>query len=91
VNVDWGFDYGLAAMAGYPYGYGGIGSVTQGDLGYNLGVSVDSVQGAGFNGAAWGVPEAEQSITTTHFGQQIGERAVIDDVQVALPFSGMWA
>ncbi len=87
VAVTWGADYDLAAMAGYPYGYGGIGSVTQGDLGYNLGVTVDAVQGAGFNGAEWGVPTAEQDITTTHFGQAIAERAQISDTQVALPFS----
>lgn len=91
VDVDWGFDYDLAAMAGYPYGYGGVGSVTQGDVGYDLGVTVDAVQGTGFNGAAWGVPTAEQAIQTTHFGQRIGERAVIDDTQIALPFSGVYA
>jgi hypothetical protein len=91
VNVDWGADYNLAAMAGYPYGYGGVGSVTQGDVGYNLGVTVDAVQGAGFNGVDWGIPTTEQSITTTHFGKAIAERALIDDVQVALPFSGLTA
>jgi hypothetical protein len=90
VAVNWGADYDLAAMAGYPYGYGGVGSVTQGDLGYNLGVTVDAVQGAGFNGAPWGVPVVEQDITTTHFGQAIAERAQISDTQVALPFSGMY-
>jgi hypothetical protein len=87
VGVTWGVDYNLAAMAGYPYGYGGVGAVTQGDLGYNLGMTIDSVQGTGFNGAEWGIPTAEQGITTTHFGQQIGEQAQINDVQVMLPFA----
>lgn len=87
VGVTWGVDYDLAAMAGYPYGYGGLGSVTQGDMGYNLGVTVDAVQGAGFNGAEWGIPTVEQGITTTHFGQAIAENAQINDVQVLMPFS----
>ncbi len=87
IGVTWGVDYDLAALAGYPYGYGGLGSVTQGDLGYNLGVTVDAVQGAGFDGSAWGVPQAQQAIQTTHFGKQIAENAQINDVQVAFPFS----
>ena len=86
VTVNWGVDYDLNALAGYPYGNGGVGAVTQGDLGYNLGVSVDATQGAGFDGSAWGVPLAEQGITTTHFAQQIANQAQINDVQVALPW-----
>ncbi|HTY91542.1 MAG TPA: hypothetical protein VMC84_10230 [Methanocella sp.] len=89
VSVTWGADYNLAAMAGYPYGYGGLGAVTQGDLGYNLGVTVDAVQGAGFDGSAWGIPQAEQGITRTHFEQGIAENAQINDLEVAYPFSPM--
>jgi hypothetical protein len=89
VDVNWGVNYDLAALAGYPYGYGGLGSVTQGDLGYFVDVNVDSLSGAGFNGAPWGVPTGQQEIQTTHFGNQIAEQAQINDVQVLLPFSGM--
>lgn len=89
VDVTWGVDYDLAAMAGYPYGYGGLGSVTQGDMGYNLGVTVDAVQGAGFDGSAWGIPQAQQGITTTHFENVVAENAQINDVQVAFPFSSL--
>lgn len=88
-TVTWGVNYDLNALAGYPYGFGGVGAITQGDLGYNLGVSVDATNGAGFNGANWGVPLTEQGITTTHFGQQIANQAKISDAQIALPFAGI--
>ncbi len=87
VGVDWGVNYDLAALAGYPYGYGGVGSVTQGDLGYFIDVNVDSLSGMGFNGAPWGVPMAEQGTQATHFGKSLAEQAVINDVQVLLPFA----
>jgi hypothetical protein len=86
VVVDWGVDYDLAALAGYPYGYGGVGSVTQGNLGYNLGVSIDAIQGAAFDGSGYGVPLAQQGITTTHLGESIAQQAQINDIQVASPF-----
>jgi hypothetical protein len=89
IGVDWGVDYDLSALAGYPYGYGGLGSVTQGDLGYFINLNVDAVNGAGFNGAPWGLPMNDQGVTTTHFGKQVAEQANINDVQVLLPFSGM--
>jgi hypothetical protein len=87
VGVTWGVDYDLAALAGYPYGYGGVGSVTEGGLGYTLGVTVDAVNGGGFNGADWGVPLTEQGVTTTHLAQVIAESAQISDTQVVLPFA----
>lgn len=89
VGVNWGVDYDLAALAGYPYGLGGMGSVTQGDLGYFIDVNVDALNGMGFNGAPWGLPMSEQGTTATHFGNRIAEQAQINDVQVLLPFSGM--
>lgn len=87
VGVTWGVNYDLNALAGYPYGYGGVGSVTQGGMGYGLGITVDAVNGAGFNGANWGVPKTEQGVTTTHYAEGVAQQALIDDTQVALPFA----
>ncbi len=89
LGVTWGVNYDLNALAGYPYGYGGLGSVTQGNLGYFLDLTVDAANGAGFNGAPWGVPLAEQGVTTTHYGQSVAEQAQINDVQVLLPYTTM--
>jgi hypothetical protein len=89
VGVTYGVNYDLNALAGYPYGYGGVGSVTNGDLGYNLGVTVDATNGGMFNGADWGVPLTKQAITTTHLAKEIAENAQISDTQVALPFAGI--
>ncbi len=87
VGVTWGVNYDLNALAGYPYGYGGVGSVTQGDLGYGLGITVDATNGAGFDGSGWGAPMAQQGITTTHYAEGVAQQAQIDDTQVALPFA----
>jgi predicted small secreted protein len=87
VAVTWGANYDLAALAGYPYGYGGVGSVTQGGVGYDLGITIDAINGAGFNGANWGAPMAEQGVTTTHYAEGVAQQALIDDTQVALPFA----
>jgi len=87
VGVTWGVDCDLGTAAGYPYGYGGIGAVTQGGLGYNLGLSIDSTSGGGFNGAGYGIPEAEQGITTTHYGQEWSNEAALDSTQAVLPFT----
>jgi len=88
IGVAWGLDMDLATMAGYPYGYGGIGVVTEGDVGYGLGLTMDSTSGFGFDGADFGVPVAEQGITTTHFAQLWGSQNHIADAQAILPFSG---
>jgi hypothetical protein len=88
IAVDWGIDYNIASMAGYPYGFGGIGAVTAADVGYNVGLTVDEAYGAGFNGANFGVPLAEQTLSTTHFGQSFANRNKILDTKVMLPFSG---
>lgn len=86
--VDWGVDYNIASLAGYPYGFGGIGAVTAADVGYNVGLTMDEAHGAGFDGASFGVPLAEQSLTKTHFGQSFANRNQILDTKVMLPFSG---
>jgi hypothetical protein len=86
IGVDWGVDYDINALAGYPYGYGGVGSVTDGNLGYFINLNMDAVQGSGFNGADWGVPMAQQGVTTTHYGKSIAEQAHLNDVQVAMPW-----
>ena len=87
VGVTYGVNYDLNALAGYPYGYGGVGSVTNGDLGYDLGVTVDAVNGGVVNGADWGVPLAQQGLTTTHMAQDIAQEAQLSDTQIALPFA----
>lgn len=86
IGVDWGVDYDISTLAGYPYGFGGIGAVTAADMGYNLGVTVDEAHGAGFNGAPFGVPLAEGSVSQTHLGQSISNRNKVLDTKVMLPF-----
>ncbi len=88
VGVDWGVDVGLGTAAGYPYGYGGLGTVTQGGLGYSLGLTVDGVSGAGFDGSGFGIPVAQQGVTTTHMGQLWANNLQIDDSHAILPMSG---
>lgn len=86
IGVTWGVNYDLNALAGYPYGAGGVGSVTNGDLGYNLGITVDATQGAGFNGADFGIPLDEQGVTTTHMAKEISQEAQLSNTQVAFPY-----
>ena len=88
IGVTWGLDMDLATMAGFPFGFGGLGVVTEGDMGFGLGLTMDSTSGAGFNGADFGIPLAEQGITTTHFAQLWGNQNHIEDVHAILPFSG---
>jgi hypothetical protein len=85
IGVTYGVNYDLSALAGYPYDYGGVGAVTNGALGYNLGITVNTVQGGGVNGADWGVPLDEQGITTTQMSKEISEEAQLSNTQVALP------
>lgn len=86
--IDWGVGYDLNTIAGYPYGFGGIGAVTTGDIGFNLGLSMDETHGAGFNGAEWGIPITQQGLTTTHFNQEWANINNINSVNAILPFSG---
>jgi hypothetical protein len=88
IGVTWGVDCDLGTMAGYPYGYGGIGAVSEGGLSYGLGLTMDSTSGAGFNGAGYGIPSAQQAITTTHFDQLWGSQLALDNTQAVMPFSG---
>lgn len=88
IGVDWGVDLDLGTMAGYPYGYGGVGVVNEGVVGYSLGLSMDETHGAGFNGAEFGIPLTEQAITTTHFGQLWANENAIGSTNAILPFSG---
>ncbi|MCD1293900.1 hypothetical protein CUJ83_02670 [Methanocella sp. CWC-04] len=87
IGVDWGVDVDVGSMAGYPYGYGGLGSVTVGDLGYNLGVTVDQAVGTGFDGSAFGLPIAQGDLQTTHLGQFVQNNRHIEQTQVMLPFA----
>jgi hypothetical protein len=89
IGVDWGVNYDLDTVAGYPYGYGGIGAVTTGGLGASLGLSMDETHGASFDGSQWGIPLAQQGITTTHLGKTWATNEQIDNVAAMLPFSGM--
>ncbi len=88
VGVTWGMDLDLATMAGYPYGYGGLGVVSEGDVGYGLGLTMDSTSGAGFNGADFGLPMGDQAITTTHYAQLWGNQEHLSNANAILPFSG---
>ena len=87
VGVNWGVNCDLGTVAGYPYGYGGIGAVTQGDLGYNLGLSLTSTSGGGFNGAGYGIPESEQGVTTTNYAQQWSNNMALDNTEATLPYT----
>ena len=86
LGVTWGVDYDLNALAGYPYGYGGVGAVTDANVGYNLGLSLDETHGAGFNGAPFGVPLQEGGLTTTSYNTGIAANQHLADTQAALVF-----
>ena len=84
IGVNWGVGYDLNTVAGYPYGYGGIGAVTTGDLGYNLGLSLDSTSGMGFDGSEWGIPLTQQGLTTTHLDKTWAKDMQINNVAALL-------
>jgi hypothetical protein len=86
IGVTWGVDYDLSSMAGYPYGYGGIGAVTDASIGYSLGVSLDETHGAGFDGSSFGIPLTEGSMSSTKYNNFIAASNHLQDTQVALPF-----
>lgn len=86
LGVTWGVDYDFSTLAGYPYGYGGVGVVTDGDIGYSLGLSMDETHAAGFDGSSFGIPLTEGSMSTTKYNNFIARNDHLQDVQVALPF-----
>lgn len=87
LGVSWGVDYDLTSLAGYPYGYGGVGAITDANIGYTLGLSVDEAHGTAFDGAGFGIPLAEQSLSRTKFNNVIAANNHISDAQVALPWA----
>jgi hypothetical protein len=87
LGVTWGVDYDLSTLAGYPYGYGGVGALTDANIGYTLGVSLDEVHGTAFDGAGFGIPLAQQDLTRTQFNNVIASNNHISDAQVALPWA----
>jgi hypothetical protein len=87
LGVTWGVDYDLSTLAGYPYGYGGVGAITDANIGYTLGLSVDETHGTAFDGAGFGIPLAEQSLSHTQFNNLIAANNHISDAQVALPWT----
>lgn len=87
VGVNWDIPIDLTVVAGYPYGYGGVGVVTTGTAGYALGLTMDEAHGAGFNGADFGIPLSEQGVTQTHFSKLWAAQNEIDNTQAFLPFS----
>jgi hypothetical protein len=87
LGVTWGVDYDLSSLAGYPFGYGGVGAVTDANIGYSLGVSVDEAHGTAFDGAGFGIPLAEQSLSRTQFNNVIAANNHISDAQIALPWA----
>jgi hypothetical protein len=86
LGVTWGVDYDLSSLAGYPYGYGGVGAVTDANIGYSLGVSLDETHGAGFDGSSFGIPLTEGSMSSTKYNNFIAANNHLQDTQVALPF-----
>jgi hypothetical protein len=86
LGVTWGVDYDLNSLAGYPYGYGGVGAVTDANLGYSLGLSLDETHGTGFDGSAFGIPLTEGSLSSTKYDNLISAKNHLQDVQVALPY-----
>lgn len=86
LGVTWGVDYDLSSLAGYPYGYGGIGAVTDANIGYSLGLSLDETHGAGFDGSSFGIPLTEGSLSKTQYNNFIAANNHLQDTQVALPF-----
>lgn len=84
LGVTWGANYNLDTTAGYPYGYGGVGAVTTGELGYNLGLSMDSVSGSSFDGSTWGVPLTQQGLTTTHLDKSWATNEEINNIAAML-------
>ena len=88
IGVTWGVDCDLGTIAGYPYGYGGVGAVSTGGLGYTLGLSVDETHGAGFDGSGFGIPTAQQAVTTTHFDRLLSNNMLLNNAAAVLPFSG---
>jgi hypothetical protein len=88
LGVTYGVDYDLSTLAGYPFGYGGVGALTDANIGYSLGVSMDEAHGAAFDGAAFGVPVAEGTVSRTRFNNFIANNNHIQNAQIALPFFG---
>ena len=86
LGVTWGVDYDINSLAGYPYGYGGVGAITDANLGYSLGLSMDEMHGAGFDGSPFGIPFTEGSQTATSYNNLIAAQEHLQDVQVALPW-----
>jgi len=86
LGVTWGVNYDLNSLAGYPYGYGGVGAITDANIGYSLGLSMDELHGAGFDGSLFGIPLTEGSLTRTSYNNLIAANQHLQDVQVALPF-----
>lgn len=84
LGVTWGVDYDINSLAGYPYGYGGVGAVTDADVGYSLGLSMDETHGAGFDGSAYGVPLQEGGLTTTSYNNLIAARDHLSSTQATL-------
>jgi len=88
LGVTWGVDYDLSTLAGYPYGYGGVGAITDANIGYNFGLSVDEAHATGFDGSPFGIPLATGDMSRTTYNNFVAKNDHISDAQVALPFFG---
>jgi len=87
LGVTWGVNYDLNTLAGYPFGYGGIGAATDANIGYGLGVSLDEAHGTAFDGSSFGIPLAQQSLTQTTFHNAIAANDHLASEQVVLPWT----
>ena len=87
LGVTWGANYDINALAGYPFGYGGVGAITDADVGYNVGLSMDEGHAAAFNGAPFGVPLGSQTASQTVYNNAIAANEHFANEQVALPWA----
>lgn len=88
LGITWGVNYDLNSLAGYPFGYGGVGAATDANIGYDLGVSMDEAHAATFDGSSFGIPLAKGDMTTTKYNNFIAKNDHISSEQVALPWAG---
>ena len=87
LGVTYGVNYDINALAGYPFGGGGVGSITDANVGWGVGLSMDEAHGTAFDGASFGIPLATEDLSHTTFNNFVGANEHFANEQVALPWS----
>ena len=87
LGVTYGVNYDINSLAGYPFGYGGVGAITDANVGYGVGVSMNELHGAAFDGSSFGIPEASQTLTATKYDNFIGAQEHLANEQYVLPWA----